>query len=235
MASRQSWFSDTPVRNKILVGYGLLLAVMVAIGAIIFAWTGVIGGARAELQRGSEILHSADQAGMAVAERTAAFRDFLLSGDEEAVVEMNEADDRFELFLAEARENTVDRGQLALLDSAAEYSRIWKEEVAEPGIALRRQAESAAAAAQFFLQGEGRRGAQRTLNALREFQVRQLDVASEQGERLGDAVSTMRLAVWCSSSSPPFWGWPSPPSSPTVSPGRSGAPSRSRRASRMAT
>jgi methyl-accepting chemotaxis protein len=196
MASQQSsWLANTPVKNKILVGYGILITIMVAIGVIIFVLTGLISGARSQLEDGSIALHSSEQAGMAVAERTAAFRDFLLSGSEEALVEKEEANARFDQYLAEAREATVDGDQLALLDSAAEFSRLWQAEVAEPGINIRRQAENVVAAAAFFEDGEGRRGAGRTMAVLRDFQERQLEIAVDQHDRLADAVSTMRWAV----------------------------------------
>jgi len=136
--SVSEWFGDMRVRNKILLGFVPVLALMAIIALTVAAQGRRLTRLDAESRRVESVQRAAVQLEVALADRTLAFRDFLLSGQDTALAMYAEADRRVERYRAEAKGLVRDPLQEARLDSAVTFAADWVSTVATPGIALRR-------------------------------------------------------------------------------------------------
>jgi methyl-accepting chemotaxis protein len=193
-----NWFGSTRVRNKILFGYGIIVVFMVLVAVVVFVQGAVLDGARVDLERTERVQSHTARMGQAVADRVAAFREYMISGSQSALEAYAEADDRFQRAVAESRPLIRDSIQVAALDSATVYARLWTEEVAQEGIRLRRAVTAGDltfdAIVEFFQTGLGPRAAERTRAAVQRLDNRAQLVADEQHARMADALVNMRIA-----------------------------------------
>lgn len=191
------WFSNTRVRNKILVGYGVVLLFMLLMGVVVVVQGAILDRGRIELAQ-VEATHT-DVAGMsiALADRVAALRGYLLTGDPVIVENLRAAESHFESQVAAVRSTSRDPTQLALLDSALILAATWDREVAEPGIQLRQAVEAGAIpedSIQRFLELEGLRQSGRAREALRRLDDRAREIAAAEHDAMRGALADMRLA-----------------------------------------
>mgnify|MGYP006136899375 CR=1 FL=1 len=196
------WFGDMRVRNKILLGFVPVLALMSIIALTVAAQGRQLTRLDAESQRVEDVQRAAVQLEVAVADRTLAFRDFLLSGQDTALTMYAEADRRVERYRAEAQGLTRDPVQVARLDSAVTFANDWVSTVATPGIALRRATLQAGgppldSVTRFVQSGVGRRGANRVREVLTRFGERESELSAARRGDVRAATSRARdIAVW---------------------------------------
>jgi methyl-accepting chemotaxis protein len=195
MSAFGSWFANLRVQRKILLGSALIVLLMAAVGAAVLALTADIRAATEETERTESVLIQANQIQIATAERTAAFRDFLLSGQDTALVAYNDAEQRLQEGIARARALTVRPEQLARLDTVAQMAESWRMEVGDVGIALRQASPTAVTPPEvtdFVQSGIGRRGAVRTTQATERFREAASQIADAARADLITALNTIR-------------------------------------------
>jgi methyl-accepting chemotaxis protein len=194
-----TWFDNLRVQNKILIGYGLILLLMLMIGIVIFWQTENIVEANRETEQAEDIQREAEMLGVAISDRTAAFRDFLLSGQDTALVAFSDADERLRTSLARARDTTTDPVQRARLDTIAELARSWEVEVAQVGIGLRRTVAAGepppSVVVEFFQTGIGRRHAARAREAVVRFRYTQAELVRARRGELLESIDGIRYAT----------------------------------------
>jgi methyl-accepting chemotaxis protein len=193
------WFGDMRVRNKILLGFVPVLLLMAIIAAVVAWQGGRVSALDAESRRAEAVQRAAVQLEVAIADRTLAFRDYLISGQDTALDLYAEADGRARAHLAEAKGLVADSVQTARLDSAAQFAQAWVDSVATPGIALRRSTLQAGgpgidSVVRFFQTGGARRGATRARAALMRFDERAQELSEARRDDVRDA--TLRARNW---------------------------------------
>jgi methyl-accepting chemotaxis protein len=200
--SLAEWFGGMRVRNKILLGFVPVLVLMAVIAAVVTAQGLRVADMDAESERAEQVQREAALLDIAIADRTLAFRDFLLSGQDTALAMFREADGRVQGHLAGADSLVRDVVQRARLDSAANFAQAWTDSVALPGIALRRATLQGGgigvdSVIRFFQSGIGRRGATRARGVLVRFDDRAQQLADERRATLRAAITRARdTAVW---------------------------------------
>ncbi len=196
------WFGDMRVRNKILLGFVPVLLLMAIIAGVVAAQGRRVEALDAESRRAEAVQRAAVQLEVAIADRTLAFRDYLLSGQDTALAMYAEADGRVSARLREAKGLVRDSLQRVRLDSADRFAQAWVDSVATPGIALRRSTLQAGGpgmdtVVRFVQTGVGRRGATRARAALGHFDDRAQALASARRDDVRDAtVRARNWAVW---------------------------------------
>jgi len=192
------WFDNTRVRNKILLGFSIIVAFMVLVGVVVFIQAAGLERARADLERLERVQENTAAMGKAVADRVGAFREFMLTGEAFSLEGFAEADDRLGRAAQAVHGLIRDPVQVATFDSAMIASRLWVDEVAQPGIQLRRAVNAGAVPQDsifgLFATGEGRRGAERTRAAIRNLDARARGLADREHAAMGEALERMRLA-----------------------------------------
>jgi methyl-accepting chemotaxis protein len=193
-----NWFGNTRVRNKILFGYGIIVVFMVLVAVVVFVQGATLDRARADLERTERVQGYTARMGQAVADRVAAFRAYMIAAAPAEMEAFTEADDRFQRAVADSRALVRDSIQLAALDSAVVYARLWADDVAQEGIRLRRAVAagdlSFDAVVEYFDTGLGPRAAERTRGAVQRLDTRAQVLADAQHARMADALVNMRIA-----------------------------------------
>lgn len=198
MPSLAERFRDAPVRTKIFVGNAVILLLMMLAAVLVGVQTTGISRQMAEWERADALKDAGEQIGLALADRTAAFRDYLLSGQDTSLVAYREATRRLTDALNAAGQLDEAREQRAYLDSISEFADLWEAEVVEPGVALRRATLQPGGppidtVIEFIQTGVGRRGAARAREVLRTFQQRQDEIARERQRRMSESIEWIRL------------------------------------------
>jgi methyl-accepting chemotaxis protein len=196
MSGFAEWFSNLRVQNKVLSGYALIVLLMLMVGAVVITQTVGIEELNREAERTEDLQRHSTFIGLALADRTAAFRDYLLSGQDTALIAYREAEERLHSGISEARGLVRDPTQRLRLDTIAELARAWEVEVGQPGIELRRIVSPGEAPptelVEFFHTGIGRRGAARAREALHRFELRAAEIAEARREELVNAIYSIR-------------------------------------------
>ncbi|MFW5951281.1 MAG: methyl-accepting chemotaxis protein [Gemmatimonadota bacterium] len=191
------WFRHTRVRNKILLGYGILLVFMILVGVVVFVQGASVDRARGKLERVEDLQAEIAEMNVALADRVGAFREYVITADPSAIEYLRTAENRFEQNVGRSRSLAADPRQLALLDSVVTLATLWDEEVAEPAVALRRAVQAGAVSEDSiaaFFEGVGRRPAERARTALRRLDARAREIAQREHAAMAAAVDQMRLA-----------------------------------------
>jgi methyl-accepting chemotaxis protein len=194
------WMRKQRVRRLILFGFGAVISLMAALAAVVLVQVHRISGLEVEASRTEAVQDAGREMALAISERTAAFRDFLLSGDQVGLDSMEGAQQRYEAALGELRALVRDSVQAARRDSAAVFAELWRTEVAAPGIEMRRRADAPGGGGigpviTFFQTGEGRRGAFRAQEVLHRFDQRAVELADTRRDDLRDSLRTVRLVT----------------------------------------
>jgi methyl-accepting chemotaxis protein len=192
-----NWFSNARVRAKILVGFGILIGFMVLMGAVIIVQGAALGKARAELERVERVQAYSSLMSVALADRVAAFREYMITGDQSALDGYGQAASRLQDAATEVEGLVEDPAQVDRLETSLDMARAWALEVAEEGIALRRAVTAGTlpldTVIAFFLTGQGPRDAQRARLALQELDSSARELADDHHRRMDDALGAMRL------------------------------------------
>jgi methyl-accepting chemotaxis protein len=196
MSGLAQWFSDLRVQRKILFGSAMIVLLMVVIGAGVISLSSNVRELTREAERTENVQAAAQYIGVAAADRTAAFRDYLLSGQPGALDEYREADRRLAAAIVDARRLARDPAQIARVDTIEFYAGLWKEEVADIGIGLRQAAPPntapAADVVDFFQSGIGRRGAARTTAAAQRFRDVAIALADQSRSEVYSALAMIQ-------------------------------------------
>ena len=177
-------YRDARVRTKILLGFLPALLLMVVVAVVLLAQGTRVRRLNDEARRTLVVQREAVALNLALADRTLALRDYLLSGQDTALRLYASADAEVQRRLATASSNVRDPQQRARLDSAAVLARSWVDSVATPGMALRRATllpggPGIDSVVRFFQSGVGRRGATRARGVLARFDDRAVALADE--------------------------------------------------------
>jgi methyl-accepting chemotaxis protein len=198
MTTMLTWFGDTRVRNKILFGFGIIVVFMILVGVVIAVQGTGADRARGHLKRVEEVREHTGLMSVAVADRVASFRQYMITGSQGALEGYTDADDRFQRTSGEVRRLLQDPAQHARLDSVVVAARLWNEEVAQEGIRLRRAVQAGQlpfdTVVAFFESGVGPRTADRAREALRQLELGSRQIAEQRHAEMGDALTGMRLA-----------------------------------------
>jgi len=178
------WFRNARVRTKVLLGFVPALLLMGLIAVTLWMQGEKVRSLNAEAERSGEVQRAVVGYEQALADRTLAFRDYLLSGQDVALEMYREADARAATHLARGLSLVRDTAQVARLHHADALARAWVDSVYAPGVALRREADvrggvDLSEVVRFVRQGVGRRGATRALDALKAFDARETAIAEE--------------------------------------------------------
>jgi methyl-accepting chemotaxis protein len=184
------------VQTKVLLGFVPVLLLMGVIGVTLWWQAERVRGFNEQAQHTARVQRAAVEYDLALADRTLAFRDYLLSGQESALSAYREADGRAARQLALADSLVQDTVQLKRLRHADELAKQWVDSVYQPGVALRQAPQAQAGdmreVVRFFQTGVGRRGADAALGALDEFDRREADLADQSRADVQRASSTGR-------------------------------------------
>jgi len=177
-------YRDARVRTKILLGFLPALLLMVVVAVVLLAQGTRVRRLNDEARRTLVVQREAVALNLALADRTLALRDYLLSGQDTALQLYATADAEVQRRLATASASVRDPGQRARLDSAAVLAKSWVDSVATPGMALRRATlrpggPGMDSVVRFFQSGVGRRGATRARAVLARFDDRAVALADE--------------------------------------------------------
>lgn len=197
MTAVRSWLLNTRVRNKILFGFSLVLLFMLAVLVSVMVQTQRIASFSQESRRAAEIELQAAKLDVALTARIAAFRDYLGSGQPEALEAFRDADNVFQTRLSELDRLVEGEARRALLDTVRVRSVEWMEEVARPGIELRQAVSTATPAGRDSLEaamrsGLARRGADRAIAALDELEREEAAIVTERQAHRDAALESLR-------------------------------------------
>jgi methyl-accepting chemotaxis protein len=191
------WFRNTRVRNKILFGYGILLLLMLLVGVVVFVQGAALEGARDELERVENLQTHTAEMRVALADRVAAFREFVITRSDESLQKLRATENRFEQQVVAVREAMTDVDQLARLDTAVILARAWDEEVATPGVQLVQAVQTGAApedSIAAFFSSDGLRASTRAQGAISRLDEHAQEVASEEHASMQESLDQIQLA-----------------------------------------
>jgi methyl-accepting chemotaxis protein len=199
MNGLRRWFADTRMRNKILTGFGTVLLLMAAVAVIVVVQAQRAQELSDESRLAVDALDLANRLDLALSDRVASFRDFLLSGEAEALTLYAEANSRFDETVAQLESAIDSPEQLQRLAAVRQAAAEWEQTVALPGIELRQATlqpggppvESAIT----FFQQQGRAGAEAARSAIEAFRLEQTQLVDSARQRRDDAISQIRNAT----------------------------------------
>src|SRR5690606_3443586 len=136
---------------------------------------------------------------LALSDRVAAVRDYLISGDDAALDVYADANGRFNQALSGLRAMLTEPAQVQQLARAEQVAAVWETEVAEPGIALRRQTLQTPAipydSVIAFYRREGRSDALAASAEIGELRAEQSALEVSARDRRDDAIRQIRNAT----------------------------------------
>lgn len=197
MPQKGGWFNNTVVRNKILLGFGLVLAAMLTIVVAVVAETEDIAAVTDGIERADSVFKLGTAMERALNEEVAAFREYLITGDPSALQEIDAHSARFRAAL-EAAHGATDAGavteQLNRIDALRTR---WEQEVVLPGVGLRQRVTQPGGAGYdsvvAYFQADGGRTAARVLSASTEFLESRRTAIRQQRAQLERAQERIRL------------------------------------------
>ncbi|MBA4159614.1 MAG: CHASE3 domain-containing protein, partial [Gemmatimonadetes bacterium] len=198
MSRFAGWFVNLKVQNKILVGFAVVLLLMAIVAAVVITQAAIIADLNRETARTEEIRHESEMIGTALVDRTAAYRDYLLTGQEPALVAYRDADNRIRQAVVRAGELIRDSLQQARLDTIADFAQQWEQEVGSVGIALRAGdplGPVSDTVTAFVRGGAGARGGERARIVVERFQERATVLSQNARFAMTDSLENIRWAT----------------------------------------
>jgi methyl-accepting chemotaxis protein len=193
------WFANLRVWKKLLLGFVAVMVLMGTASVIVYLHAGRVEALTGETRDAIDNVMLANALDLALTDRVADFRDYLLSGESSALDSYNAATLRFEQAEAELRQRIDDPRQLAEIDSIVRIAAEWEEVTAGPGIALRQRSlqldgPPVDSIVEFF-RDFGRRGAARSRVEIDRFRAGQDLVMAISRERRDDAIAQIRTVT----------------------------------------
>ena len=192
------WIANTRVRNKILFGYGVMAVFMLLMGVVVFVQGAALEQSRGDLDRAARLETQGALMSAALADRVAAVRDYVLTGEQAALEELNAAENRFQRLVQETRQVIEDSVQLARLDTVSALADVWAAQVGQPGLELRTAVEAGALPADTlsaFFSGPGASDSDRARQALDRLEQRARSGAQDRHNLMQEAVDRMQIAA----------------------------------------
>jgi methyl-accepting chemotaxis protein len=196
----RSWFADTRVRNKILVGYGIILGFMILIGVVVFIQAQRIAWANSENARIERVLFEVQETEAGFARITAAVRDYALTGQPESETRYRAAVQALVESLARIDAGISEESQrLAVADVRRELN-LYEDSVATRVIALRQATLQPGGPpldtiVAFYRQGIARGYVDRVSESLSDLDVIERARAATSREQVDRSLQSMRWAV----------------------------------------
>jgi methyl-accepting chemotaxis protein len=133
------WYDNLPVQAKGMVAFIVIFATMFAQSAFAYRTSLAVEQANAALAHTEAVIDTADEARASLITMEAGLRTFEVSGKEEHLAPYNQARVDLQASLRELRELSAGSpDQLRRWDDLERRIATWQREIAEPGIALRR-------------------------------------------------------------------------------------------------
>jgi methyl-accepting chemotaxis protein len=203
MNGLKRWFGDMRVRYKILAGFGTIVLLMVVVAVVVYFLVSRAQELSRTTEQAVDQVLAGDALDLALTDRIAAFRDFLISGDEQALETYQSANSRYQTVLSSMRANLDDPDQIEQINTIDSRAAEWTRDTAEPGIALRRRTlepggppvDSVIA----FFRSTGRVDAAMIRQAIDEFRTVQDGVARAARADRESAIVEIRLVTVVSS------------------------------------
>jgi methyl-accepting chemotaxis protein len=195
------WFADTKVRNKILLGYAVILAFMVLIGVVVFVQGQRIAAAADEATRVEQVLYDIEQVSTAFAQATASVRDFAISADETSIRDYEAVRDEALAALGRVEASLPTTEGRMEVTRVRELIETHRDSVALRVFELRRATLQPGGPgfdviAGFYGQGAARGFVQRVRESLGQLEEQQRLVARESRERVQESLQAMRWAIF---------------------------------------
>lgn len=209
MSRVADWFANTGVRNKILLGYAVMLAFMVMIAVVVLIQGRVIARENTEHGRIQAFLTSSIDLSRAFATMNASLREYALTGDQRSLIAYTtfETEQQAALIRARAAADSAhlsraftDSTQHRRLQAAEAAMRAWQDSTASVVIPLRQATlqpggPSIDSVVAFFSAGAAREQVNRATNALRDLRGDEESRALIARQHLDDALVQMRWAT----------------------------------------
>ena len=137
MSGWSDWYRNTSVRNKVLLGFGIVLVFILIAMTLTVVQTFRIDELSRAFERAETVQSEVEDLGAALANRTAAYRDYMLTGEDTARAMLSSAQAELERQIEQAQALELDAVAQARLDSVADLAESYRELVVVPGLALR--------------------------------------------------------------------------------------------------
>ncbi|MEX2572451.1 MAG: methyl-accepting chemotaxis protein [Gemmatimonadota bacterium] len=196
MKGPKRWFANTRMRNKILTGFGAVVLLLVTVAVLVLIQTERVQDLGVESRRATNALLLSDQLEVALSERVASFRAYMLSASQESMTDHENADLRFEETLATLLDSISTPEQIRQLQTVQSAANAWEETVAIPGFELRQRSlqpggppmDSIIA----FFQDVGETRADAAIAEIDEFRTDQQEVADAASLAREQAIGQIR-------------------------------------------
>jgi methyl-accepting chemotaxis protein len=196
----RSWFADTRVRNKILVGYGVILGFMILIGVVVFVQAQRIAWANQENARVEGVLFEVQETQTGFAQVTSAVRDFAITGQQESEERYRLAVENLRGSLERVDSGITEEGQRAAVRDVRGTLTEYQDSVASRVLALRRATLEPGGppldtVVNFYQQGVARGYVDRVSASLSDLDAMERDRAETSRALVDESLQSMRWAV----------------------------------------
>ncbi len=189
------WYRDASIRTKIVLGFVPVLLLMVGIMVVVWLQVERIADANTALEEAETVQNQVGIVAQSFSARATAMRDYAMTGQQEALDPFHAADRSLGDALAVAIDSLAQGDpQRELLDSVASINRIWRREVADRVMPLRRAGATDEIAA-FYRNGRARDLVREANDVLATFNDRQTRITEASRDRVSSAVWQIRLTL----------------------------------------
>jgi methyl-accepting chemotaxis protein len=200
MNSIRSWFADTRVRNKILVGYAVVLGFMILIGVVVFIQAQRIAWANTENARTEQVLFDVQEAETRFARVTAAVRDFAITGQQTSEQGYRDSVEQLREALGRIDSGVTQANQREAVEEVRSTLELYQDSVASRVIALRQATLQPGGPpldtiVSFYRQGIARGYVDRVGVTLSELDAIERARAASSREQVDRSLQSMRWAV----------------------------------------
>lgn len=136
---QMAWFHNLKVRTRLLIGFGLVLAIFLTLSMSTFLTIQHTRDSSHWVDHTHQVITLADEAQTAVLNMEAGLRGFLISGRDEFLEPYNDGRREYQMIFQQLRQLTVDNSsQVQRWQSIEQRTQGWLQTVAEPQIQTRR-------------------------------------------------------------------------------------------------
>jgi signal transduction histidine kinase len=133
------FLANAPVRTRLFGAFGLVLAILILLSSAAYRTTSLNQQATAAVIRTFEVISTANALLTSLVDMETAYRGFLIAGDDAFLEPYYRGSESFDDQIAELRDVTADNpAQTMRWSSIQAQVDAWRQQVTEPGIALRR-------------------------------------------------------------------------------------------------
>lgn len=208
MSGFADWFRARSVRGKIMMGYGVVVALLLLVFIIVWSQTVRIRAAAEAQDVSSELVSAAETMKLAFADEIAAVRTYALSGEAADLLPFEASRDSLSVALGRARELTEGEEQRSRLDAVAEAMRVWEDSAAARSIALRRnsvvEGTGLGPLLQFYRSGTVDQYVNRTRAAIDRFEAHERQISQDERQATMRALDVL---FWVALAATAVAGW----------------------------